>query len=214
MPEISPLEQLKCIATTIEGIDVHCYKRNGQDPSKSILGLGRADARWCFFGRDPGEQEVRHQRPFVGDAGGRIRDIMAEFGLTDDDVYWMNTVPFKPIGNHAWSMDVRRKCHPALLELLGAWDGTAVVTFGEAAFKWFGFGSLENDRTVKQFWARTDKYEAQLPICLRLAGVDRRVILHPVLHLRVRTWRGPPDSPRCSQGAFPARQQTCMTCVE
>ena len=182
MSDTCPLEQLRCIATKIEGIDVDCYDRYRQDPSKPILGLGKADARWCFFGRDPGEQEVCFQRPFVGDAGKRIRIIMAEFGMSDDDVYWMNTVPFKPTGNKAWSLGVRRKCHPALLELLGGWEGTAVITFGEAAFKWFGFQSSEDRRTVEQFWARTDKYEAQLPIGLGLAGVERRVTLYPVPH--------------------------------
>jgi uracil-DNA glycosylase len=182
MSETSPLKQLTCIATRIAGIDLDCYNRHSQDPGKAILGLGKATARWCFFGRDPGEHEVRLQKPFVGDAGQRIRGIMAEFGLSDDDVYWMNTVPFKPKGNAAWSVGVRRKCHPALLELFGEWEGTAVITFGEAAFNWFGYGSHENRRSVEQFWSRADKYEAQLPIDLPLAGGERRVTLYPMPH--------------------------------
>lgn len=89
---------------------------------------------------------------------------------------------FKPIGNKAWSVGVRRKCHPALLALLAEWGGAAVITFGEAAFKWFGLASSEDRRTIELFWARADKYEAQLPISLDLDGVKRRVTLYPVPH--------------------------------
>ncbi|WP_300653508.1 uracil-DNA glycosylase family protein [Hydrogenophaga sp.] len=99
MPHTSPLQRLKNKAIELDRIDVDCYYRHGQDPKTAILGLGRANARWCFFGRDPGEQEVRLQRPFVGDAGQKIRAIMAEFGLSDDDIYWMNTVLLTPTEN-------------------------------------------------------------------------------------------------------------------
>lgn len=180
--ESSPLEELTRISKELDGIDVDCYNRHRQDSHKPILGLGRADARWCFFGRDPGEQEVLLQKPFVGDAGLKIRAVMAECGLSDDDVYWMNTVPFKPIGNKPWSVGVRRRCHPTLLKLLAKWDGASVITFGEAAFKWFGLGSSQDRQTIEQFWKGAEKYQAQLPISLELAGVMRRFILCPVPH--------------------------------
>jgi uracil-DNA glycosylase family 4 len=179
---LSALELLRCIATELEGIDVDCYRRYGRDPKEPVLGLGKADARWCFFGRDPGEEELRLQRPFVGDAGQKIRAVMADLGLSDDDVYWMNTVPFKPIGNRPWPVSVRRSCQPALLQLLAQWRGTSVVTFGEVAFKWFGLGSSEARRSVEQFWARADKYHASLQIALDVAGVERRFTLYPVPH--------------------------------
>lgn len=179
---MSPLKQLKGLATGFEQIDRDCYRLYGQDPTEPILGLGKADARWCFFGRDPGEKEVDCQKPFVGDSGQRIRKVMAELGVSDDDIYWMNTVPFKPIGNKAWPVGVRRQCRPALLELLAAWKGTEVVTFGEAAFDWFGLGSPAERRLVEQFWARADKYEAQFPISLRIAGVERHFTVHPLPH--------------------------------
>lgn len=179
---MSALEQLKDLAAGFEQIDVDCYRQHGQDPTQPILGLGKADARWCFFGRDPGEKEVRCQKPFVGDSGQRIRSIMTELGLSNDDIYWMNTVPFKPKGNKAWPVGVRRQCRPALLELLAAWRGTEVVTFGEAAFKWFGLGSSAERRLVEQFWTRADKYEAQFPISLHMDGIERHFMVHPLPH--------------------------------
>lgn len=182
MRETPPLEQLRSISTSIEGIDLECYRRYGRDPHEPVLGLGKSDARWCFFGRDPGEQEVRCQRPFVGDSGRRIRAVMADLGLSDEDIFWMNTVPFKPVGNKPWPMSVRRKCHPALLQLLGSWRGTAVVTFGEAAFKWFGLAGPESRRSIEQFWLRDDKFQVSLETFVAIGGVERRFVLCPVPH--------------------------------
>lgn len=176
------LEQLRRIGAELDGIDLDCYRRYGRDPKEPLLGLGKADARWCFFGRDPGEQEVRLQKPFVGHAGQKIRAVIAELGWGDEDIYWMNTVPFKPIGNKPWSMSARRRCQPALLQLLYSWRGTSVVTFGEAAFKWFGLTSPEARRSVEDFWARADKYHATFQIALELAGLERRFVLYPVPH--------------------------------
>jgi len=182
MARSTALEQLRRIGTELEGIDLDCYGRHGRDPHEPVLGLGRADAPWCFFGRDPGEQEVRLQRPFVGGAGQKIRAVMAEVGLGEEDVYWMNTVPFKPVGNKPWSMDVRRRCRPPLLELLAGWRGAPVIAFGEAAFKWFGMGSAEGRSIVDRFWRRQDKFEARCPIELALGGEVRRFVLLPVPH--------------------------------
>lgn len=182
MIETSALEQLRSISTVIEGIDVECYRRYGQDPNEPVLGLGNTDAQWCFFGRDPGEQEVHFQKPFVGDAGQKIRTIIADLALSDEDIFWMNTVPFKPIGNKPWPVGVRRRCQPALLQLLALWRGHSVVTFGEAAFKWFGLGSSQDRRGIELFWARSDKYHATFHIVLRVEGVERRFNLYPVPH--------------------------------
>jgi len=184
------LNQLKQIATEIQGIDAECYSLHKQELTTPILGLGKADARWCFFGRDPGDTEVKEQRPFFGEAGQRVRSIMREFDLTDDDIFWMNTVPFKPIRNKAWPINVRRRFQPILLKFLGTWKGTEVVTFGEAAFKWFGLSSPENRRSIEQFWKRADKYHSQFQVSLSIEGIERCFTLYPVPHpsLANATW--------------------------
>lgn len=175
------LQQLAALAPGLDCLDVACYRRHGRDPCMPLVGLGRLDARWCFLGRDPGEQEVRLQRPFIGPAGQKIRAVMAEVGVGEDEVYWMNTVPFKPIGNKPWSMAVRRQCRPALLELLAAWEGTQIITFGEAAFKWFGLDAAQR-RSVEAFWQRADKYQVSFATSLCISGVERHFMVCPVPH--------------------------------
>jgi uracil-DNA glycosylase family 4 len=174
MTRPSPIEELRTIAAGLELLDVACYRKHGRDPFEPLLGLGAPDARWCFFGRDPGEQEVRLHTPFVGDSGQRIRAVMHESNVRDADVFWMNTVPYKPVKNHPWSMAVRRRCQPALLRLLARWQGHRVITFGEAAFRWFGLTDSTARAEIDRVWARPDKYSAELRVDLELPGRERR----------------------------------------
>lgn len=176
------LQELRHIAGGMAGIDVECYRRHHRDPAEPMVGLGEAHARWCFFGRDPGEEEVRLQRPFVGAAGRKIRDVMQQCGVDERDVFWMNTVPFKPVGNKAWSMAVRRLCRPAMLQLLAGWNGTQVIAFGEAAFKWFGLGSTETRRQLDAFWNHPERFTSSTEVTLTVAKVERRFTLCPVPH--------------------------------
>ncbi|NUZ08323.1 uracil-DNA glycosylase family protein [Piscinibacter koreensis] len=183
MPSPGPLDDLRAIAATLDGIDVECYRRHDRHPHEPVLGLGAPQARWCFFGRDPGEQEVRLQQPFVGPAGQNIRAVLSELGADAADVYWMNTVPFKPLGNRPWSLAVRRRCRPPLLELLAGWQGRRVIAFGEAAFGWFGLGDATLRRELDAFRTRADTYEAELDVVLDMPDATvRRLTLCPVPH--------------------------------
>lgn len=178
----SPLQRLREIALEVNGIDVDCYKKFHQDPHRPILGLENADAQWCFFGRDPGKHEVQFQMPFIGEAGQRVRAVMVECGVRPDQVYWMNTVPFKPIGNKRWSLKVQRQCQPALLELLGMWNGASIVTFGEDALKWFGLLSPKHHKTIDDLWASNEKFKSHLRISIEIGTTERSVTLYPVPH--------------------------------
>lgn len=177
-----PLDQLKEIAGEIQGIDLTCYAMHDKDPTAPILGLGKANARWCFFGRDPGDKEVEEQKLLVGDSGQRIRSVLNDFDLDDKHIFWMNTVPFKPKDNKKWPMGVVRKCHPILLDLLANWQGSDVITFGVQALEWFGLSSPENRRSIAFFQKRSDKFTSQFPVVLSIKGVERSFNLHPVPH--------------------------------
>lgn len=170
MTALEPIEALRNIAAKLDRLDVDCYRRHARDPLEPVLGLGSPNARWCFFGRDPGEQEVISQRPFVGESGQKIRAVMREVSLRDEDVFWMNTVPYKPTGNKAWSLAVQRRCQQPLLQLLSGWQGSRVIAFGEAAFRWFGMTSGTARAEINQFWKRSDRYQSKLQVTLELPG--------------------------------------------
>jgi uracil-DNA glycosylase len=176
------LAALSALARGLPGLDVDCYARHGRDPASPLLGLGRRDASLCFVGRDPGESEIAQWRPFVGPSGRKIRDLLP--GGAEDDVFWINTVPYKPQGNKAWPLPVRRAFQAVLFPLLlREWDGRDVLTFGSEAFRWFALGQPEGVRVeAEAFWAREDKFSASLPLELAAGEQRRTLVLHPLPH--------------------------------
>ena len=117
-------QALRDLAADTDGIDTAIYATYDRDPLEPIIGLGDADAPLCFFGRDPGREEVRHGEPFIGAGGQIVRRVLYRHlnGAEMPDFeagralgrhyFWINTVPYKPIGNKAWSMAVKRRFQP------------------------------------------------------------------------------------------------------
>src|SRR5688572_24327806 len=69
--------------------------------TQTVFGEGRADARVLFIGEQPGDQEDRAGRPFVGPAGKLLDEALAKAGIDRADVYVTNAVKhfkWKPAG--------------------------------------------------------------------------------------------------------------------
>ncbi|MCM2129850.1 uracil-DNA glycosylase family protein [Larsenimonas rhizosphaerae] len=184
-------------AAETNGIDEAVYHRHDKDPLVPIIGMGRCDLRVGFFGRDPGRDEVRYGEAFIGAGGQLIRralhehlyhEAMPDFDASKDvgkHVFWANTVPYKPVGNKAWSMAVKRRFHPLVRELLlQQWKGTTLVTLGREAFFWFGIDQSKEVRDrLAAFWKRDDRFEAHCEVVLDDAQGNRRSFtLYPLPH--------------------------------
>ncbi len=176
------LAAFRRLAAGLDRIDGEAYAAAGRDPLLPILGLGPADAPLCFFGRDPGADEVRHGQPFVGSSGQLLRaelhrhlapDVPYSFdeGLrVGAGFFWISTVPYKPLHNKAWSPAVRRRFQPLIQHMLSAqWRGGDVITLGNEAFEWFSIG---------------------------LAGDELALRLHPLPHPSPANARWRPHFPR------------------
>ncbi|WP_395673874.1 UdgX family uracil-DNA binding protein [Inquilinus sp.] len=71
--------------------------------TQTVFGEGPADAAIVFVGEQPGDQEDRQGRPFVGPAGRIFDQALAEAGIPRDRVYITNAVKhfkFAPRGKH------------------------------------------------------------------------------------------------------------------
>jgi uracil-DNA glycosylase len=173
-------------------IDVDVYRAAGVPPTQPLLlGTGSLDARVAVLGRDPGRHEVIEGEGFIGKGGQLIRQAFhrrlfardatttAEFLEAGRGVMWCNTVPYKPVGNKAWSVKVKRRFAPMIREVLvDHWAGHDVICCGNVAFDWFRLAQPELRDTLKEFWTRPDRYEASLTVVV--AG--KPLTLHPLPH--------------------------------
>ncbi|WP_313025615.1 uracil-DNA glycosylase family protein [Pseudomonas lopnurensis] len=185
------------LAEKTAGIDEQAYRSFERDPLEPIIGLGDADAPICFFGRDPGREEVRHGEPFIGSGGQIVRRVLYRHVHGEEmpdfeagralgkHYFWINTVPYKPLGNKAWSMAVKRRFHPLMRQLLvDGWQGRHIVTLGREAFLWFGIDQPREQRQrLDAFWLREDRFTADIDVQLQdEQGHARAFVLHPLPH--------------------------------
>lgn len=102
-----------------------------------------------------------------------------------DGYFWINTVPYKPIGNRAWSLAVKRIFHPLMRQLLiDNWSGRDIVTLGREAFLWFGLDQSRVERQrLEAFWQRDDRFSVHCDVELASErGSTRMFRLHPLPH--------------------------------
>lgn len=57
-----------------------------------MFGTGDTGARVMFVGEQPGDQEDRQGKPFVGPAGGLLDRVLGEAGIDQADAYVTNAV--------------------------------------------------------------------------------------------------------------------------
>jgi uracil-DNA glycosylase len=192
------LRAFRELAATTDGIDVEVYQRFDKDVLDPIIGLGPRDARIGFFGRDPGRDEVQHGEPFIGAGGQLLRralyrrlhdgqplpDLQAsrEIGR---GFFWANTVPYKPLGNKAWSTRVKQRFQPLMASVLAErWRGSELITLGREAFLWFGLLQAREVRErLESFWLREDRFSASIAVTIAApSGAAREIRLHPLPH--------------------------------
>ncbi len=184
-------------AEGLEGVDSAVYEAFERDPLEPVIGQGDPDVAVAFFGRDPGRDEVQHQMPFIGAGGQKVRTTIYRYLYKEEmpdfeasvevgkKFFWANTVPYKPLGNKAWSMKVKKRFQPLIADLLiKNWKGGDVITLGREAFLWF---AINQPREVKQrleaFWAREDRFEKSVTVMVSaLDGSERELRLHPLPH--------------------------------
>ncbi|GAB4299876.1 MAG: hypothetical protein Kow0096_19550 [Thiohalomonadaceae bacterium] len=185
------------LARELTGIDRPVYEEYGKNPLEPVIGRGAPDVRVAFFGRDPGRDEVQHNLPFIGAGGQKVRGALYRhlYGKALPDFaasvevgkmfFWANTVPYKPVGNKAWSGKVKKQFQPLVADLLlHTWRGRDIITLGREAFLWF---AINQDQAVKaqleEFWERDDRFETSTAMTLTARdGTRRELRLHPLPH--------------------------------
>jgi uracil-DNA glycosylase family 4 len=124
---------------TLEEIaeDIRTHAGCGSEPCETctsfVPGEGAADARIVIVGEAPGANEDRTGRPFVGHAGKLLDGLLAEAGLTRDDVFITNVLKARPPGNRDPRRDEVEHHRPWLDAQLAAIEPALVVPLGRHA---------------------------------------------------------------------------------
>lgn len=84
----------------------------------AVPGEGPLDAEVMLIGEAPGMNEDRQGRPFVGQAGAFLEELLAAAGYCRDDVYICNVLKCRPPGN--------RDPLPAEIEACSAFLGVQI----------------------------------------------------------------------------------------
>jgi uracil-DNA glycosylase len=136
--ERSDLDSLRRAAADCRGCGLH------ENATQTVFGEGSPHGRVVLVGEQPGDQEDRKGRPFVGPAGRVLDRALEEAGIERGDVYVTNAVKHfkfkrqeggKRRIHEAPNVGEMRACRPWLLAELRILEPDVVVVLGATAGK-------------------------------------------------------------------------------
>ena len=128
---------------TVENLDVlNCRVADctrcpelAETRTRTVFGVGDANARLMFIGEAPGADEDRTGEPFVGRAGQLLNKIIEACGWTRDEIYITNILKCRPPGNRNPNPDEAANCREFLDAQIDAVDPEYIVCWGSIAAK-------------------------------------------------------------------------------
>ena len=108
--------------------------------TKVVPGEGAEDAKILFIGEAPGRYEDQQGRPFVGQAGLYLDELLASINLKREQVYIANVIKCRPTGNRdplPSEIDNCRKWLERQIELI---HPRMIVTLGRYSMAMFFAG--------------------------------------------------------------------------
>ena len=136
IPPNPTLEKDRKAAAGCRGCDLYI------DATQTVFGEGAAHADLMFVGEQPGDQEDRAGRPFVGPAGRLLDEALDAAGIDRDTVYVTNAVKhFRFVRNELIKRRLHKKpsagqvraCNPWLREEIRLVQPKLVVALGSTA---------------------------------------------------------------------------------
>jgi uracil-DNA glycosylase len=100
LPESRTLSELREAAQHCHGCDLW------RNATQTVFGEGSEDAELMFVGEQPGDQEDKEGRPFIGPAGRMLDRALEEAGIDRTRVYVTNAVK-----HFKWQPRGKRRIH-------------------------------------------------------------------------------------------------------
>lgn len=106
--------------------------KNRKNP---VPGEGPENARIMLIGEAPGLEEEMQGRPFVGDAGRFLDEILNVAGLKRKEIFIGNVVKCRPSGNRTPRINEIKACKNYLLRQMRIINPDLIVLLGNTALK-------------------------------------------------------------------------------
>jgi uracil-DNA glycosylase family 4 len=113
----------------------------GAQRTNAVPGEGNPDSPVVFIGEAPGFHEDQQGRPFVGQAGKLLDELLAAAGLQRKDVFIANILKCRPPGNRDPLPGEIEACSSHLAAQIEALNPAVVVTLGRFSLQRFLPGS-------------------------------------------------------------------------
>lgn len=122
------------IAEAVQGLtESPLYSFRKENRYSAVIGEGNLDADIMFIGEAPGEQEAKSGRPFVGNAGRVLDELLESIGLVRADVYITNIVKDRPPDNRDPTVVEIDLYSPLLVRQLQIIQPQVIATLGRFA---------------------------------------------------------------------------------
>ena len=130
--QVEHVDELQAYADAAAGC-VRC--RLAQGRTQVVFGAGNPQADLMFVGEAPGFHEDKQGRPFVGQAGKLLEQLLAQIGMRRSDVYIANVLKCRPPGNRDPQPDEIEACESHLFRQIELIEPRVVATLGNFATK-------------------------------------------------------------------------------
>jgi len=113
-----------------------CHKcRLWKDAKQAVPGEGPQNAKLMLVGQNPGTEEDKTGRPFVGRAGKFLNKVLAENGINREGVFITNIVKHVTPQNRKPFPNEIEACAPYLTEHVNLIKPKIVVLMGAVAWQ-------------------------------------------------------------------------------
>ncbi|WP_246583210.1 uracil-DNA glycosylase [Candidatus Vallotia tarda] len=168
--EIEPVSQLdwKALKIRVENCTLcHLYKQR----TNTVFGAGDKIADWMLVGEAPGEFEDKQGKPFVGQSGKLLDNMLRALQLSrSDNLYIANVLKCRPPGNRNPESHEVMKCESYLKRQVSLLNPKVIVALGRFA----AHSLLKTNASMVSLRGRLHEYE----------GVPVIVTYHPAYLLR------------------------------
>jgi uracil-DNA glycosylase family 4 len=131
LPVFPDLESLSAAVKVCERCDLHVGR------TKAVPGEGSVEAEVVFVGEGPGFHEDQQGRPFVGQAGNLLEEMIKAIGMRRSDVFIANLLKCRPPNNRDPEPTEAAACFPYLKQQLALIEPRLVVLLGRYALNAF-----------------------------------------------------------------------------